>query len=94
MENSIGLVTALTTRLGYAASTKIAMEALATGRGVAELVLEHGLLTAEQLDELLRPELPGQPQRVAPRRLRPHPFHARSTLEHQLPRHSPRGTCA
>jgi aspartate ammonia-lyase len=56
VENSIGLVTALTVQLGYAASTKIAMEALASGRGVAELVLEHGLLTAEQLNELLRPE--------------------------------------
>ena len=32
------------------------MEALATGRGVAELVLEQGLLPAAQLDELLRPE--------------------------------------
>ena len=56
VENSIGLVTALTVQLGYAASTKIAMEALATGRGVAELVLEHGLLSASQLRELLRPE--------------------------------------
>lgn len=56
VEHSIGLVTALTPRLGYAASTAIALEALSTGRGVAELVLEHKLLTAEQLDELLRPE--------------------------------------
>ncbi|MDO2934446.1 aspartate ammonia-lyase [Paeniglutamicibacter sulfureus] len=56
VENSIGLVTALTVQLGYAASTKIALEALSTGRGVAELVLEHGLLTELQLNELLRPE--------------------------------------
>ncbi|WP_290369792.1 hypothetical protein, partial [Arthrobacter sp. Bi83] len=34
----------------------IAQEALATGKGVAELVLEHGLLTADQLQELLSPE--------------------------------------
>jgi len=56
VEHSIGLVTALNPRLGYAESTSIAMEALHTGRGVAELVLERGLLTAEQLAELLRPE--------------------------------------
>ena len=56
VENSIGLVTALNPRLGYAASTSIAMEALHTGRGVAELVLERGLLSAEDLNELLSPE--------------------------------------
>ncbi|WP_038470879.1 aspartate ammonia-lyase [Arthrobacter sp. PAMC 25486] len=56
VEHSIGLVTALNPVLGYATSTKIALEALASGRGVAELVLEHQLLTKEQLDELLRPE--------------------------------------
>ncbi|MDD0856978.1 aspartate ammonia-lyase [Arthrobacter alpinus] len=56
VEHSIGLVTALNPRLGYATSTAIALEALASGRGVAELVLERKLLTAEQLNELLRPE--------------------------------------
>lgn len=56
VEHSIGLVTALNPKLGYSMSTKIALEALATGKGVAELVLEHKLLTKEQLDELLRPE--------------------------------------
>lgn len=56
VENSIGLVTALNPTLGYAASTRIALEALSTGRGVAELVLAHGLLTQEQLNEMLRPE--------------------------------------
>jgi aspartate ammonia-lyase len=56
VEHSIGLVTALNPYLGYAAATSIAQEALATGHGVAELVLERGLLTAERLEELLRPE--------------------------------------
>ena len=55
MEQSIGLVTALNPQLGYATATAIAQEALATGKGVAELVLEHGLLTDEQLTELLSP---------------------------------------
>ena len=56
VEQSIGLVTALNPHLGYATATAIAQEALATGKGVAELVLEHGLLTADQLQELLSPE--------------------------------------
>ncbi|WP_323960666.1 aspartate ammonia-lyase [Arthrobacter sp. JZ12] len=56
VEQSIGLVTALNPYLGYAAATAIAQEALATGRGVAELVLQHGLLTQSQLQDLLSPE--------------------------------------
>ncbi len=56
VENSIGLVTALNPHIGYTAATAIAQEALATGRGVAELVLEQGLLPAERLAALLRPE--------------------------------------
>jgi aspartate ammonia-lyase len=54
--NSIGLVTALNPAIGYAAATEIAKEALATGRGVAELVIEKGLLPPDQLAALLRPE--------------------------------------
>ncbi|AQT76209.1 aspartate ammonia-lyase [Streptomyces sp. fd1-xmd] len=57
VENSIGLVTALNPHIGYTAATDIATEALATGRGVAELVLERGLLPAERLASLLRPEV-------------------------------------
>ena len=56
VEHSIGLVTALSPYIGYEASTKIAQEALETGRGVAELVLERKLLTQEQLDTILKPE--------------------------------------
>ncbi len=57
VENSIGLVTALNPHIGYTAATDIAKEALVTGRGVAELVLEKGLLPAETLASLLRPEV-------------------------------------
>ena len=39
------------------AATDIAKEALATGRGVAELVLEKGLLPADRLAALLRAEV-------------------------------------
>ncbi|KFG06658.1 hypothetical protein IQ61_23750 [Streptomyces scabiei] len=50
-------MTALNPYIGYSAATDIAKEALATGRGVAELVQEKGLLPAETLAELLRPEI-------------------------------------
>jgi len=56
VEGSIGIVTILNPIIGYHQSTKIAKEAAETGRGVYELVLEHGLLTKEQLDKILRPE--------------------------------------
>ncbi len=56
VENSIGLVTALNPYIGYAAATEVAKEALATGRGVAELVLERGLLPREKLEAILKPE--------------------------------------
>ena len=56
VRNSIGVVTALNPIIGYKNSTKIAKEALETGRGVYELVLEHGILTREELDEVLKPE--------------------------------------
>ena len=56
VHNSIGVVTALNPVIGYKNSTKIAKEALATGRSVYDLVLEHGILTKEELDTILLPE--------------------------------------
>ena len=53
--NSIGLVTALSPRIGYENATDIAQEALLSGRGVAEIVEYRGLLTRAQIDELLSP---------------------------------------
>jgi len=64
VEHSIGLVTALNPAIGYSAATGIAKEALATGRGVAELVLERNLVPAERLAELLRPENLTRPRAV------------------------------
>jgi aspartate ammonia-lyase len=57
VENSIGLVTALNPYIGYEAATLIAKEALLTGRGVAELVVEKGYMSAHKLAEILRPEM-------------------------------------
>ena len=54
--HSIGIVTALNPHIGYKNSTKIAKEALETGKSVYNLVLEHQILSKEQLDDILNPE--------------------------------------
>jgi aspartate ammonia-lyase len=56
VEQSIGLATALNPLLGYSVATSIAAEALASGRGVAEIVRERGLMTQAELDLVLSPE--------------------------------------
>ncbi|MEN9810487.1 MAG: hypothetical protein RLZZ488_2054 [Pseudomonadota bacterium] len=56
VENSIGLVTALNPHIGYENSTRIAKEALESGKSVFDLVLEHKLMSREKLEEILRPE--------------------------------------
>ena len=55
VENSIGIVTALVPVIGYETATEIAKEALATGRGVYDLVCDRGLMTREDLDRVLDP---------------------------------------
>ena len=64
VKNSIGIVTALNPYIGYKASTKVAKEALETGRSVYDLVLEHGLMTKEKLDEALDPAAMTQPHEL------------------------------
>ncbi|MCD7968908.1 MAG: aspartate ammonia-lyase [Alistipes sp.] len=54
--NSIGLVTALNPYLGYETSTALAREALQTGKGIYDLVLENGLMSKDELEDILRPE--------------------------------------
>jgi aspartate ammonia-lyase len=61
VKSSIGIVTALNPVLGYERSAAIAKEALATGRGVYELVLEKGWLDQPTLDDLLSPEKMANP---------------------------------
>jgi aspartate ammonia-lyase len=61
VDDSIGLVTALSPVLGYAVASELAKEALASGKRIAELVLEKKLLTRVQLDELMRPEVLTRP---------------------------------
>ena len=55
VRNSIGIVTALNPYIGYKNSTKVAKEALQSGRAVYDIVLEQGLMSKEKLDEALDP---------------------------------------
>ncbi len=61
LDESTALVTALTPYIGYARSTEIAQEALRTGARVYDLVLKKGVMTREQLDQVLRPEVLTKP---------------------------------
>jgi aspartate ammonia-lyase len=61
LDESTALVTALTPYIGYARSTDIAQESLRTGAKVYDLVLQKKLMTREQLDEILQPEVLTKP---------------------------------
>ena len=53
VERSIGLVTALSPRIGYESATAVAKRAQETGKSVREVVLELNVLTAQEFDEIL-----------------------------------------
>jgi aspartate ammonia-lyase len=61
---SIGIVTALNPILGYEACSRVAKRALEEKRAVPEIVIEEGLLTAEQVERLLTPEAMTRPGRA------------------------------
>ncbi|MBE3575435.1 MAG: aspartate ammonia-lyase [Firmicutes bacterium] len=56
LDRSVAVVTALSPHLGYDAAAEVAKEALRTGRPVAEIVRERGLLSPEELAVILSPE--------------------------------------
>ncbi len=63
VENSIGLITALGPRLGYEACSRIAGRALAENKRVYDLVLEEGLLSEAELNDLLQLDAMTAPSR-------------------------------
>jgi aspartate ammonia-lyase len=56
VESSVGVVTALTPFIGYAAAATLAHTALTTNASIAELVVSSGLMTAEDVARVLSPE--------------------------------------
>jgi fumarate hydratase class II/aspartate ammonia-lyase len=61
-ERTMGLATALNPYIGYLAAAEVAKESLKSGRPLREVVLERGLLTAEQLDRILDPAAMTEPR--------------------------------
>jgi len=55
VRNSLMLVTALSPKIGYDKSAKIAHDAYAEGLSLREVCLRLGYLTAEEFDQLVRP---------------------------------------
>lgn len=55
VENSLGIVAALNSRIGYERSSRLARQALETGKGIFELVLEENLIEEKELNKLLDP---------------------------------------
>src|SRR5690606_34675987 len=53
--NSIGIVTYLNPIIGHHNGDQVGRECARSGRGVREVVLEMGLLSAEELDDILSP---------------------------------------
>jgi aspartate ammonia-lyase len=56
VESSVGVVTALTPYIGYAAAATLAHTALTTNASIAELVVSAGLMRKEDVDRVLSPE--------------------------------------
>lgn len=56
MENSLMLVTALNTHIGYENAAKIAKKAHKENKTLREAAVELGLLTSDQFDQWVRPE--------------------------------------
>ncbi|HMI65182.1 MAG TPA: class II fumarate hydratase [Cyclobacteriaceae bacterium] len=56
MENSLMLVTALNTHIGYENAARIAKKAHKENKTLREAAVELGLLTSQQFDEWVRPE--------------------------------------
>jgi fumarate hydratase, class II len=56
LENSLMLVTALNTHIGYENAAKIAKKAHKENKTLREAAVELGLLTSEQFDQWVRPE--------------------------------------
>ncbi|HEX9044317.1 MAG TPA: aspartate ammonia-lyase [Candidatus Limnocylindrales bacterium] len=56
MERSSALATPLAPYLGYALAADISKQAVREGRTIREIVVERGIFTAEELDQLLAPK--------------------------------------
>jgi aspartate ammonia-lyase len=61
LERSTAVATSLSPYIGYAKTAEIAKASVATGRPIRDLVLERGLMDAQQLDRILSVEAMTKP---------------------------------
>jgi len=64
-ERTLGLATILNPVIGYEAAARIAKESLASGKPVRDLVVEKGILSQKESDEILNPYRMTSPQGYA-----------------------------
>jgi aspartate ammonia-lyase len=57
-ESTVGLATILNPVIGYHRAAEVAREAVASGKSIRDVVLEKGILGAEELDALLARAIP------------------------------------
>ena len=55
LEHSVGMITALCPFIGYKRASEIAKESLKTGVPVRKLVVQKGIVSADEVDEILNP---------------------------------------
>ncbi|WP_280770685.1 aspartate ammonia-lyase [Salipaludibacillus daqingensis] len=55
VNQSVGVITAINPHIGYESASSIAKEAIATGRPVRDICIERGVLSEDELDEILDP---------------------------------------
>jgi aspartate ammonia-lyase len=67
VRRSVGLATALNPFFGYENATRIAREALQSGKDAATLVLERDLMSRRDLEAALRPEALTRPRAAVPK---------------------------
>ncbi|MBI5969771.1 MAG: aspartate ammonia-lyase [Deltaproteobacteria bacterium] len=70
-ENSIGIATILNRVIGYENAAKAAKDAVSSGKSLREIIVEKGLLSRRELDNILSPVAvtkPSNPKRASKRR--------------------------
>ncbi len=55
VEESLGIITAISPHIGYEAASRVAKKALETGRPLRQILLEEGMLSSKELDIILDP---------------------------------------
>lgn len=55
VDNSLGIITALNPHLGYEVAARLVKESLQTGQKIQDIILEKGMLTEQEIKDILDP---------------------------------------